>query len=69
MHSPDTPFLSPDFADLLRELSATGARFLVVGGFAVSIHGEPRSTGDLDVANLERTKTRTPRKRSQRREH
>ncbi|MBM4268155.1 MAG: hypothetical protein FJ144_16340 [Deltaproteobacteria bacterium] len=41
--------LNPDFADLLRALSEEKARFLVVGAFAVAVHAEPRTTGDLDV--------------------
>lgn len=41
--------LNPDFADLLRGLSEEGARFLIVGAFAVAVHAEPRTTGDLDV--------------------
>ncbi|HEY9479276.1 MAG TPA: hypothetical protein VIP79_04275 [Gemmatimonadaceae bacterium] len=38
-----------DFADFLRELVAAGAKFLVVGAHALSVHGIPRATGDLDV--------------------
>ncbi len=41
--------MNPDFVALLRELSAADARFLVVGGYAVSLHSRPRATGDLDV--------------------
>jgi hypothetical protein len=43
------PPLSPDFRDLLSALSAAEARFLVVGGYAVALHGRPRATKDLDV--------------------
>lgn len=39
----------PDFLDLLEALLAVNARFLVVGGYAVGIHGHPRATKDLDV--------------------
>lgn len=38
-----------DFTDFLRELVAADARFLVVGAHALSVHGIPRATGDLDV--------------------
>lgn len=38
-----------DFRDLLRELVAADAEFLVVGAHALSVHGVPRATGDLDV--------------------
>lgn len=41
--------MNPDFVALLRELSAAEARFLIVGGYAVSLHSRPRATGDLDV--------------------
>lgn len=41
--------MNQDFLDLLRSLSDAEARFLVVGAYAVSFHGEPRATGDLDV--------------------
>lgn len=41
--------MNPDFVALLRELSTAEARFLVVGGYAVSFHSRPRATGDLDV--------------------
>ena len=41
--------MNPDFRDLLRALSDAGARFLVVGAYAVSFHSEPRATGDLDL--------------------
>jgi hypothetical protein len=38
-----------DFAEILAELSAAGAEFLVVGAHAVAAHDRPRATGDLDV--------------------
>ncbi len=38
-----------DFQDLLHELSAANARFLVVGAYAMAVHGVPRATGDIDV--------------------
>jgi hypothetical protein len=41
--------VNPDFAALLRELSAAEARFMVVGGYAVSFHSRPRATGDIDI--------------------
>lgn len=41
--------LHPDFKDLLSALAATGAEYLVVGGWAVGYHAEPRFTKDLDV--------------------
>jgi uncharacterized nucleotidyltransferase DUF6036 len=41
--------MNADFLDLLTALSAADARFLVVGGYAVGVHGWPRATKDLDV--------------------
>jgi hypothetical protein len=41
--------LHPDFKDLLSALAATSAEYLVVGGWAVGYHAEPRFTKDLDV--------------------
>lgn len=41
--------MNPDFEDLLRGLSASRAEYLVIGGYAVSFHTEPRYTKDLDV--------------------
>jgi len=38
-----------DFKDLLRVLNAAGVRYLVVGGYAVMVHTEPRYTKDLDL--------------------
>jgi hypothetical protein len=41
--------LNSDFRDLLSALSAAEARYLVVGGYAVAFHSEPRFTKDLDI--------------------
>ncbi len=41
--------MSQDFRDVLRELVRADARFLVVGAHALSAHGVPRATVDLDV--------------------
>ncbi len=38
-----------DFKDLLAALSGREARFLIVGGYAVTYHARPRFTKDLDV--------------------
>jgi hypothetical protein len=40
---------APDFAEMLRELSAAGVDFLVVGAHARAAYGEPRATKDLDI--------------------
>jgi hypothetical protein len=41
--------MNPDFVDLLRAFTAADVRFLVVGAYALAVHGRPRATGDLDV--------------------
>ena len=41
--------MSSDFLDLLRALQAADARFMIVGAYAVGVHGRPRATKDLDV--------------------
>jgi hypothetical protein len=41
--------MNQDFVDLLRALSAADVRFLIVGAYALALHGKPRATGDLDV--------------------
>jgi hypothetical protein len=41
--------MNPDFVDLLREFIAAEVRFLVVGAYALALHGRPRATGDLDI--------------------
>lgn len=41
--------MNPDFLDLLRALQVADARFMVVGAYAVGVHGRPRATKDLDV--------------------
>lgn len=38
-----------DLVALARVLNAEGARYLVVGGFAIISAGYPRATGDLDL--------------------
>ncbi len=41
--------LSRDLREFLACLNAEGVRYLVVGGYAVAVHGHPRYTKDLDV--------------------
>jgi hypothetical protein len=45
----DTPQLPDDFSEFLRRLNASHVDYLLVGGYAVGIHGYPRATIDLDV--------------------
>jgi len=44
--------LPDDFSEFLRSLNAHDVKYLVVGGHAVSFHGYPRFTRDVDVVIL-----------------
>lgn len=39
----------PDFKELLSAFNAGNVRYLIVGGYAVSFHAQPRATKDLDI--------------------
>jgi hypothetical protein len=41
--------VNPDFRDLFAALNAAGAKYLLVGGYAVAFHAQPRFTKDLDI--------------------
>ncbi len=41
--------MNQDFVDLLHAFTAADVRFLIVGAYALALHGRPRATGDLDV--------------------
>lgn len=41
--------LNPDFREFIQSLNDSGALYLIVGGYAVALHGHPRYTKDLDV--------------------
>lgn len=41
--------LNPDFHDILREFNAAEVEFLLVGAYALAVHGLPRATGDIDL--------------------
>jgi predicted nucleotidyltransferase len=41
--------IEADFFDFIKICNEVGVKYLVVGGYAVSIHGYPRSTKDMDV--------------------
>jgi hypothetical protein len=41
--------MNQDFVDLLRAFIARNVRFLIIGAYALGVHGRPRATGDLDV--------------------
>jgi hypothetical protein len=44
-----TDRIASDWRDLLSALETEGARFLVVGGYAVMKYTEPYNTKDLDL--------------------
>lgn len=52
--------LHEDFRDLLLLMSEAGAEFVIVGAYAMALHGAPRASGDIDLfvrptpANAER---------------
>lgn len=41
--------VQPDFKELLESFNSRNVEYLVVGGYALALHGAPRYTGDLDV--------------------
>jgi len=41
--------LSQDFKEFIELLNKNQIEYLVVGGYAVGIHGYPRYTGDIDI--------------------
>lgn len=46
--------LNQDFKEFIQSLNDNNVRYLVVGGYAVAIHGYPRYTKDMDIW-IERT--------------
>lgn len=45
----DATQLTADFKEFLRLLNASRVDYLLVGGYAVGLHGYPRATVDLDI--------------------
>lgn len=41
--------MNPDFRDMLSEFVAAGVEFLLVGAYAMAVHGFARATGDIDL--------------------
>ncbi len=41
--------LNEDYKEMLQCLSDAGVDLLVVGAFAMAVHGRPRATGDMDL--------------------
>jgi len=44
-----TIHLPPDFKEFLRLLNVHKVEYLLIGGYAVSYHGYPRATADMDI--------------------
>jgi len=43
------PALAREFKEFLKSLNSNGVEYLLIGGYAVGIHGHIRATNDLDV--------------------
>ena len=43
------PKMNKDFREILSALNVQGAKYLIVGGYAMSAYSEPRTTKDLDI--------------------
>ena len=41
--------LNKDFREFIKLLNFHKVKYLIVGGYAVTIHGYPRYTNDLDI--------------------
>jgi uncharacterized nucleotidyltransferase DUF6036 len=41
--------LDANFCDLLSAFRACSVRYLIIGGWAVSVHAQPRATKDMDI--------------------
>lgn len=41
--------LNQDFKEFVKLLDANNVEYMLVGGYAVAIHGYPRYTGDMDI--------------------
>ena len=41
--------LAQDFEDFVKLLNRHRVEYMVVGGYALALHGKPRHTGDLDI--------------------
>ncbi len=41
--------LEKDFEDFVKLLNNYKVAYMIVGGYALALHGKPRHTGDLDI--------------------
>jgi Nucleotidyl transferase of unknown function (DUF2204) len=44
-----TNIFNSDFRDFLKALNENKVNYILVGGYAVVLHGYPRTTGDMDL--------------------
>jgi hypothetical protein len=42
-------FLNKDYKEMLHALNDAGVEYLIVGAYALAVHGNMRSTGDIDI--------------------
>lgn len=52
--------LNPDYHEILSAFSDEGVEYLIVGAYALAVHGVPRATGDIDLW-IRRTEENTAR--------
>ncbi|HVX84713.1 MAG TPA: DUF6036 family nucleotidyltransferase [Phycisphaerae bacterium] len=45
----DTTTLHPDFKELLKLFNEESVEYLLIGSYAVGVHGYPRGTVDMDI--------------------
>ena len=43
------PSLARDFKELLKSLNSNHVKYLLIGGYALAVHGYIRATNDLDI--------------------
>lgn len=41
--------LNPDYRDILSVFESGKVEYLLVGAYAMAVHGQPRATGDIDL--------------------
>ena len=41
--------LNPDYRDILSAFSEENVEYLLVGAYALAVHGQVRATGDIDL--------------------
>lgn len=41
--------LNPDYRDMLSAFADAEVEYLIIGAYALAVHGHPRATGDIDL--------------------